>query len=155
MSATLNDMVDFMVKHTDITRHLLSCHMCKYKWRSYQVERCPSCARGFGIPFMDIMVMGREEDLMEAVQEIKPHESDDNFLCVRHTIMKHCWWYRLGTIWNTEGCWNAQACWNYLHEQPTTPEIKMAMDYFQTSFEELVIDLDDHGFPIQQEDSIE
>jgi hypothetical protein len=31
----------------------------------------------------------------------------------------------------------------------------MAMDYFQTSFEELVIDLDDHGFPIQQEDSIE
>ena len=144
-------------KHTNIAYPLLQCHMCKYKWRSYQMERCSSCSRGFGIPYLDIMILGREEDLMEAVHEIKPPpaEPDETYMCVKHTIMKYCWWYRLGTIWNAEGCWNAQACWLYLRTQPITPEITLAMDHFKDTFEELVVYLDEQGAFIHDEYQLE
>ena len=117
---------------TAMSHPIVSCWECDTEWRSYELSRCPGCARHIGAE----RVLSEEEtrDLMEAISHLKEETFDADteyetweFHSLRE---KHVSWYDMGSRVLI------QACYFALLKQAPHPKVVFAIDFLHMEYAE-------------------
>ena len=117
---------------TAMSHPIVSCWECDTEWRSYELSRCPGCARHIGAE----RVLSEEEtrDLMEAISHLKEEtfDADTEYETWEfHSLLeKHVSWYDMGSRVLI------QACYFALLKQAPHPKVVFAIDFLHMEYAE-------------------
>jgi hypothetical protein len=126
-----------------IDHPIVSCWDCDTEWRSYDLTRCPHCAREVGAP----RELNKDEtwDLMEAVSyldERKTFDYDTEYETWEFHLLlqKHTWWYDMNSRVLIQACYFALLERQASLERNPHPKIAFAIAFFRAEYDEALDD---------------